>query len=55
MPPPTTIDTLVDVDIRVGRVIKAEELPRAQKPACKLWMDLGESGIRTSGAQITDL
>lgn len=47
-------DDFAKVEVRVGRVLSAEPLDGARKPAYKLRIDLGEHiGVKQSSAQVT--
>ena len=49
-------DDFTKVELRVGRVLKAETFPQARKPAYILHVDFGtEIGVKKSSAQITEL
>jgi tRNA-binding protein len=43
------------LDLRVGRIVRAEVHERARKPAYRLWLDFGSLGTRTSSAQLATL
>jgi tRNA-binding protein len=43
------------LDLRVGRIARAEVNARARKPAYRLWIDFGPLGERRSSAQLAAL
>lgn len=49
-----SFDQFAAVQVRVGRVQRAEPFPEAHRPAFKLWIDFGNDlGVRRSSAQLT--
>jgi tRNA-binding protein len=52
MDPVTAFEVL---DLRVGRIVRAEPNERARKPSYKLWVDFGPLGEKTSSAQLRAL
>jgi tRNA-binding protein len=49
------VDAFGLLDLRVGRVTRAEPNPGARKPSYRLWIDFGDLGPRTSSAQLTEV
>ena len=48
-----TIDVFDRIDMRAGRITRAEPFPEARKPSYKLEIDFGPLGTRKSSAQLT--
>lgn len=49
------VEAFRTLDLRVGRIIRAEPNRGARKPAHKLWIDFGPLGEKRSSAQLADL
>ncbi|MFI5206812.1 MAG: tRNA-binding protein [Gemmatimonadales bacterium] len=48
-------EAFATLDVRVGRIVRAEPNEAARKPAFKMWIDFGPLGEKTSSAQLVDL
>ena len=49
------IENFIELDIRVGKIVSAEEFPEIIKPSYLLSIDFGEKiGIKKTSAQITN-
>jgi tRNA-binding protein len=49
------VEAFATLDLRVGRILRAEPNDRARKPSYKLWIDFGPLGEKTSSAQLRAL
>jgi tRNA-binding protein len=46
------VEAFALLDLRVGRIVRAEPNQKARKPAYKLWVDFGAAGVKSSSAQL---
>ena len=53
--PTITWQDFEKIEIRAGTILEVNDFPQAKKPAFQLTIDFGDSGIRKSSAQITEL
>jgi len=51
--PQASIDDFARLDIRIGRIVRAEPFPAARVPAYRLEIDFGVLGVKRSSARIT--
>ena len=49
------LEAFETLDLRVGRVTRAEPNERARKPSYKLWIDFGPLGEKSASAQLRAL
>lgn len=48
-------EAFATLDLRVGRVLRAEPNEKARKPSYRMWIDFGPLGVKQSNAQLVDL
>lgn len=51
----TGLEAFETLEMRVGRIVRAEPNERARKPSYRLWIDFGPEGERRSSAQLVAL
>lgn len=51
----TPAEAFAILDLRVGRVLRAEPNQEVRKPSHKLWIDFGPLGVKQSSAQLVAL
>ncbi|HEU4828305.1 MAG TPA: tRNA-binding protein [Gemmatimonadales bacterium] len=51
----TGLEAFGELEMRVGRISRAEPNERARKPSYRLWIDFGPEGERRSSAQLVAL
>ena len=51
----TGLEAFGALEMRVGRIVRAELNERARKPSYRLWIDFGPEGERRSSAQLVAL
>ncbi len=49
------VEAFETLDLRVGRIVRAEPNERARKPSYRLWIDFGPLGEKTASAQLRTL